>query len=779
MMVKEVSAEDDLDQMLDVAAPQETSGETKTALEFEGKGLGAFKRAGEAPSDRLVQWWQDKRTPESANQQYAKEVRAHSQGTSIDDDEVRLQAHLHQLQSEAGTSKELTEKAQQMKRDAAGDQMPQKSSFVMTLGIQRNPESPTGVQHASPTGVQHASPTGVQHTNEAANTGGSEAKTEEQMKLRPKADAIKADFAGKKTTLDGNDGEVGKKQVYGAGGDTKDAEVKGKSVTPTEGTYQTAFKKMIDDTKGLYSKALNEVTNEAKDETTPATVVPGMDKHKQYEDFTASVLATHSEKLLDKAVKDAKAAVTGNDKANKDAFEYVDDLEKLATASSTGYNEMALNSFYAHDQIMGQIEQGHMVPGRSIKIFFPLRDNIHFKSNRGGKEQAVELTKESKDYVDGQFSKNITDRLSKYHGMHFTLCFHASTNLKPTDVPISHTGAGVNDCKGKKEGEESCINEGGRQMLTERIAALRKEVVDMIQKNLPKLSDDNFHVPEPEVTAAHFENAGCNDDPCKAIRDKDEKKECYSNCKESEQSNCCNGMMPSGGLIIVAEDRLHKDQYDGKATTDAEVEEEANKAGKNEDMKAHDKQTCSDADFTRMRTLESVSEDATTIAANAPFATGLPQSTREETTEEVDTEERSNWNEDDCKHEKDEVSNKVVAKGNCFSGFLQHIELMCRPKSKTMADSLKAFIESDPTKKSGDWKGNLSEDVDPKCPWPDLYIEVLQELALIENMDDAALQAFNNKHQVNPKAIKVMQSGERADPNKWKVGTGTHGRSSS
>merc|ERR1719409_350845 len=266
MMVKEVSAEDDLDQMLDVAAPQETSGETKTALEFEGKGLGAFKRVGEAPSDRLVQWWQDKRTPESANQQYAKEVRAHSHDTSIDDDEVRLQAHLHQLQSEAGTSKELTENAQQMKRDAAGDQMPQQSSFVMTLGIQRSPTSPTGVQHGSP--------------NEAANTGGSEAKTEEQMKLRPKADAIKADFAGKKTTLDGNDGEVGKKQVYGAGGDTKDAEVKGKSVTPTEGTYQTAFKKMIEDTKGLYSKALNDVTNEAKDETTPATVVPGMDKHK-------------------------------------------------------------------------------------------------------------------------------------------------------------------------------------------------------------------------------------------------------------------------------------------------------------------------------------------------------------------------------------------------------------------------------------------------------------------------------------------------------------------
>merc|ERR1719498_1370202 len=105
-----------------------------------------------------------------------------------------------------------------------------------------------------------------------------------------------------------------------------------------------------------------------------------MDKNAQYTDFVSHVMSVNPGHV-ENVVADAKKAVDSNHHANQAAYEYVDDLEKLADGTALGYNKMAIQHWYGYDQIRTQIEEGHMVPGRSIRIIFPLSGDVRFKPN--------------------------------------------------------------------------------------------------------------------------------------------------------------------------------------------------------------------------------------------------------------------------------------------------------------------------------------------------------------------------------------------------------------
>lgn len=251
------------------------------------------------------------------------------------------------------------------------------------------------------------------------------------------------------------------------------------------------------------------------------------DKHlegkQQYDNFLAHVLAVRP-KRVDGIIKKAKAVVDANDDVNKDSYEYVDDLERLANGTAVGYNRMGFDNFYGYDQMRAQLEEGHMAPGRAIRIIFPFGGNVEFVGGKGA------LTDRSRQYILNKFVEQVKAKIQKYRGMHFTICCHTSTNLKKTDEPKYYSDNPSVDFVIGEDG----VKEGIRRMMNDRTQTLENIMKEVVQKTSLRSEEVSF----PKLGAdfgMHF------DDP----------------------------LFPAGAVILIAEDRLH---HEDNHLTEKEVE---------------------------------------------------------------------------------------------------------------------------------------------------------------------------------------------------------------
>jgi len=338
--------------------------------------------------------------------------------------------------------------------------------------------------------------------------------------------------------------------------------------------------------------------------------------HQHYVNTAAtieSIKPSHIGELRD----NAKIAVDANDAANKDSYKYVDDMMRLADGTSTGYNRMATQHFYAYDQIQGQILEAQEKPGHSIKIYFPLQKRIRFK---GGTANFVQP--ETTSYLEGEFKQHLKEKLEKYKGMHFTFCFHASTNLDEETTPAGdfekHDKINVTNAKwgnppvsyvpdeesrGKLERGERSL--GSQIMLDSRMKAVSDAVEKVVKEDMSGIPESKYTIPPPSNSSRHWGD------------------------KDNSQH-----FQAGAVLMIVAEDRYHHDGYMGKAVTDKEVEDFY---AKNEDkMKEYDRQNCKIDDFHAVDANVDYYEAMGPTIATAPFMY-LAQSPRQQPPEVKNT----------------------------------------------------------------------------------------------------------------------------------------------
>jgi len=148
---------------------------------------------------------------------------------------------------------------------------------------------------------------------------------------------------------------------------------------PRDSSKQTvkheAYTKAYDDTREALEKHYKGIADDALGDE--------LKGHSLYSDFLSKVWSeARAPQRLTEVIENGDKVAETNDVANKNAFQYVDDLERLAHATTEGYNRMALNHFYGYDQIMGQIEEGQMTPGRAITMIFPFAATSSLMSTR-------------------------------------------------------------------------------------------------------------------------------------------------------------------------------------------------------------------------------------------------------------------------------------------------------------------------------------------------------------------------------------------------------------
>lgn len=296
-----------------------------------------------------------------------------------------------------------------------------------------------------------------------------------------------------------------------------DPEALGKSPAWTK--YKTDFDTHRTTEFGKYGQALTKVAADN-----------GLNGNEQYKDFLAHVLAVQPGHV-DDVIKKANAAVTANDVANKDSYEYIDDLERLANGTAVGYNRVGYEHFYGYDQLRAQIEEGHMAPGRAIRLLFPLGGDIQFQGGRGT------LWPKSEEYFKSTFAEQIKAKIEKYRSFHFTVCVHASTNLGAQDFPIYHSdreGDHMMVSKEVRPGETAKIRQGVARLLDERTATI-ENLMKEVMKDKVGVRDEEVNYPPLEGLGMHLEDQ----------------------------------LFPSGAVAIIAEDRLH---HEGEHMTEAELE---------------------------------------------------------------------------------------------------------------------------------------------------------------------------------------------------------------
>jgi hypothetical protein len=295
----------------------------------------------------------------------------------------------------------------------------------------------------------------------------------------------------------------------------------------------------------------------------------GLTKNDEYTDFYSKVLSIHPGDLAS-VIHQAHEVVDKNHDANEKSYEYVDDLEKLANGTAAGYNRMAAAQFYAYDQVYGQLTEGHMAPGKSIEIVLPMGDHVRFKPNQGTLEDSTQT------YFTSKFAEMVEAKLKPYHGMHFTFCIHTGTNLQASDIPRDFNTEADRDMETQPDGQK--IRAGLKRLLTTRAHVLEVAVTKMMQNPIGdlKLARSDYHFPTPSKELMHFDK-----------------------------------VMPAGIILVIAEDRLHRDDFQG--TTMEEAEQHA------KDVDKFDQTKCKIKDFDTMKTKTNLEEFAKPLEAMAPY----------------------------------------------------------------------------------------------------------------------------------------------------------------
>lgn len=295
----------------------------------------------------------------------------------------------------------------------------------------------------------------------------------------------------------------------------------------------------------------------------------GLTKNDEYTDFYSKVLSIHPGGLAD-VIHQAHEVVDKNHDANEKSYEYIDDLEKLADGTAAGYNKMAAEQFYAYDQVYGQLAEGHMAPGKSIEIVLPLSGHVRFKPNQGTLEDSTQA------YFTSKFAEVVEAKLKPYQGMHFTFCIHTGTNLQASDIPRDFNSEKDRRMETEPDGQK--ITVGLKRLLTARAHALQVAVTNMMQNPLGdlKLARSDYHFPTPSQELMHFDK-----------------------------------VMPAGIILVIAEDRLHRDDFQG--TTEEEAEQHA------KDVEKFDQTKCKIKDFDAMKTKTSLEDFAKPLEAMAPY----------------------------------------------------------------------------------------------------------------------------------------------------------------
>jgi hypothetical protein len=146
-----------------------------------------------------------------------------------------------------------------------------------------------------------------------------------------------------------------------------------------------------------------------------------------YDSYFAKLASVNPGHMSD-VVLSARRANKANHYANEALTHYLDRLIRTANLSHRVYNRGGLDHLMAHAQTIGQLQEGHMAPGRAIKIYFPIAPELKFEDG------SSTLDEDGKAYVTKGLASEIQDKLEKYRGMHFTICVHVATQISSHNV---------------------------------------------------------------------------------------------------------------------------------------------------------------------------------------------------------------------------------------------------------------------------------------------------------------------------------------------------------
>jgi len=317
--------------------------------------------------------------------------------------------------------------------------------------------------------------------------------------------------------------------------------------------------------------------------TTAAIKSSGAPGDKLYDEWLSTVMAVKPANF-EQLAKDADTAVDKNHKANQVAYEYIDDLEKIADTTAETYNRAGNNMFHAYGEIRGQVDEAKLAPGKSIMLTLPMSGNLKFK----GREQSLDAASQKEI---GDFEKELKGKLSNYKGFHFTVCVHAATNLdsKSGSPGGWDTRPGDEDMvtmPAKGELPETKVPKGIVNMMTARTKSLKGAVSTALRNS--GLGQGQWHFGDKADDAIHYNTAA-----------------------------------PTQIVVIYAEDKEHNDFGNDAAA-----------------VKKYEQRSCGADDFDHMLTRGRLEDYAKPIIKVAPFGQ-LPSSKDETDNKDVEHKGRA------------------------------------------------------------------------------------------------------------------------------------------
>jgi len=184
-----------------------------------------------------------------------------------------------------------------------------------------------------------------------------------------------------------------------------------------------------------------------------------------------------------------------------------------------------------------------MDPGKPIRMVFPFGANIVFKPN------SDQLYKFSEDAIKNNLIPEVAVAMEKYAGRHFTICFHAATNLQRGDVPDRRdleqiedkASQALKDTKGQLDSQEvtklldkrltkmkDLLGEPLKKAVKEKVRFMEHDLTNgkekPTQKEIDKADITVVDIPGPSTDTRHFSDAN-------------------------------DALMPSGAVIVLAEEK--------------------------------------------------------------------------------------------------------------------------------------------------------------------------------------------------------------------------------
>lgn len=299
---------------------------------------------------------------------------------------------------------------------------------------------------------------------------------------------------------------------------------------------------------------------------------------QQYNEYLGKVMGLDGGHL-DRLASDAANAINHNADAQEKSYQYIDDLEKLADATEMVQNEQNIQIGEGYQQIESPLISGEFKEGDAIRLLFPLGTNIQFNPN------SDQLTGDAEAYLNGNFKTHIEKMFEKFPGMHFTFCTHVGTNLNINDRPFSfnrsqYGGRDLEEddwcapdevpvveeqgdrtykltvpckdgnamCDGKsaaKQFQLGCMKESVKVVLTSRARSLQHNIKEMVT-NIG--GDMSGRATAPTVMASQSSSQTSANARQSGISFPEIEPELFHFNKD----------MPSGVVMVIAEDALHR-----------------------------------------------------------------------------------------------------------------------------------------------------------------------------------------------------------------------------